>query len=133
MDITLITGAPCSGKTELAKSLAGPEDIIIDADLIAQALGSRDSHNHPGHTKALAAVLRDVATNEVIRLGHKAYVVSASPTAETSIPHTEVMHCDPGMAACLERAKSRPSWTREAIKKYYTARSKALVPVRPQW
>lgn len=133
MDVTLITGAPCSGKTTLAKQLAGPEDIIIDADLLAQALGSPDTHNHPGHIKALAATVRDVATNEVIRLGHKAFVVSASPTAESSIPHTEVIECDPGMAACLTRARNRPSWTREAIHKYYAAKSKASMPVRLQW
>lgn len=133
MDVTLIVGAPCSGKTTMAKSLAGPEDIIIDADLLAVALGSPDSHNHPGHIKALAGVLRDAATNDVIRHGHKAFVVSASPTAENSIPHTEVIVCDPGMAACLTRAANRPKWTKEAIRKYYSARETVTTRSRPQW
>lgn len=133
MDIVLITGAPCSGKTTMALSLKGPEDIVIDADLLAQAIGSSDSHNHPGHIKALAAVLRDTATNEAIRHGHKAYVVSASPTAENTIPHSEVIVCDPGMAACLTRANGRPRWTKDAIKKYYTAREKTSIRTRPQW
>lgn len=133
MDIVLVTGAPCSGKTSMALSLKGPDDIIIDADLLAQALGSGDPHNHPGHIKAMAAVLRDTATNEAIRHGHKAYVVSASPTAESAIPHTEVIVCDPGMAECLNRAKGRPRWTYEAIKKYYTARETTTMRTRPQW
>ena len=134
MEIILVTGAPCSGKTTKAQQLSGPNDIIIDADLLAQALGSRDGHDHPGHIKALAAVLRDVATNEVIRLGHRAYVISANPNAENAIPHSEVIHCDPGIAECLNRAKGRPSWTRKAITKWYSARAELnTVASRPHW
>lgn len=130
---TLIIGPPTSGKTTKAKSLAGPDDIIIDADLIAQALGSPDSHNHPGPIKALAAHLRDAATNEVIKQGHKAYVVSASPTAENSIPHSEVIVCDPGVAECLTRANARPRWTRDAIRRWYESRSSNTITNRPKW
>lgn len=127
MEIHLVSGSPCSGKTTFAKQHAGPNDVIIDADLLAEALGSRDSHDHPGHTKALAAKLRDLAVREATRGSYKTWVVSASPLAEQLIPHVAVYVQDPGKAVCLERAKSRPHWTTAAIEEWYDKR----VPMAP--
>lgn len=122
MDIRLVSGPPCSGKTTFAKKNMQPGDVIIDADLLAQALGSPSTHDHPGHTKALAAKLRDVATREAVKGSYTTWVVSASPLAEKLIPHTKAYCQDPGIQTCLERAKGRPHWTREAIKEWYEKR-----------
>lgn len=97
-------------------------DIIIDADLLAMALGSHDPHDHPGHTKALAAKLRDLAVREATKGSYTAWVISASPTAEKDIPHTRAYCQDPGIETCLARAKARPHWTRKAIEDWYARR-----------
>ena len=42
-----MAGPPCSGKTTLVRENALPGELVIDHDLIAQALGSPDAHDHP--------------------------------------------------------------------------------------
>lgn len=121
-----MTGPPCGGKTSYALKHKLPEDIIIDADLLAVALGSADSHDHPGHLKALAAKLRDLATQEAVKGSRRAWVVSASPTAEANILHSDSMCIDPGMATCMARAEGRPHWTQEAIRDWYAKREPSL-------
>lgn len=122
MDLILVHGSPCSGKTTYVKSQMQEGDVIIDADLLAQALGSPDSHAHPGHIKALGAKLRDVATHEASRGDYTAWIVSCSPRATSLIPHTSSIPIDPGIDVCLSRAKGRPHWTKEAIREYYDKR-----------
>jgi len=119
MDIILVHGAPCSGKTEYVKGKMQEGDVVIDADLLAQALGSPESHDHPGHIKSLGMKLRDVAIREASRGTYKTWVISASPRATQTIPHTSSLHLDPGMDVCLSRSQGRPSWTKEAIHDYY--------------
>lgn len=119
MEIILVHGAPCSGKTRYVQEHMKPGDVIIDADLLAQALGSTDTHDHPGYIKSLGMKLRDVAIREAARGTYKTWVVSASPRATQTIPNTSSVHLDPGMDVCLSRAKDRPFWTSEAILDYY--------------
>lgn len=122
MDIMLVTGPPCAGKTRYVREHKHPDDIVIDADLLAQALGSGSTHDHPGAIKALAAKLRDVATTEVVRSGRRAWIISASPTAEAQILHSDSVCIDPGIATCMARAEGRPHWTQEAIAEWYAKR-----------
>jgi uncharacterized protein len=44
--ITVIIGAPCSGKSTYAREHAKSNDIIIDFDTMAQCLGSNVDHGH---------------------------------------------------------------------------------------
>lgn len=126
MDIILVTGPPCGGKSRYVQQHRQPDDIVVDADLLAQALGSVSSHDHPGHIKSLAAKLRDFATQQVSRSGRRAWVISASPTAEASIPHTDSICVDPGMTACLARAEDRPHWTAGAVRDWYAKRQPVI-------
>ena len=102
-------------------------DIIIDADLIAMALGSPDEHAHSGHTKALAAKIRDYAFLQAKDLPVTLYVVSASPKAESLIVADEIVICDPGVDTCLARASKRPGWTKEAIARWYEVREASSI------
>lgn len=44
--LTVVTGPPCSGKSTYARERHKPGDILIDFDLMAQALGSPVPHEH---------------------------------------------------------------------------------------
>jgi len=94
-------------------------DIIVDADLLAQALGSPSTHAHPAHVKALAAQARDFVTSKAPRQKCDVYIVSASPNAAKTIPHDTVIECIPTLTECLARAKRRPAWTASAIREWF--------------
>ena len=83
--LTVITGAPCSGKTVYAREHAKTGDIIIDFDLLAQALGSPVDHGHPPQITFVAAKAREGAIREAVnqhRKGWSVWIVDTSPTAE---------------------------------------------------
>jgi hypothetical protein len=81
--LTVITGAPCSGKSTYLGQHARPDDIVIDFDAIAQALGSRATHGHSAHIAAvasrawLAAVCEAIAQHQA---GRRAWVIDTAPT-----------------------------------------------------
>jgi len=125
--LVLIEGPPCGGKTTEAKRRARMNDIVIDADLLAMALGSNDEHTHPGHTKSLAAKLRDYALLQAKNMPVTVYFVSASPTAQAQILADQVITCDPGIEVCLARASQRPHWTKESINRWYEVRGESKV------
>lgn len=68
--LTVITGPPCSGKSTYAREHARPGDIVIDYDLIAQALGSPDSHDHPYAIRRTAIIARRAAIGAAIEAHH---------------------------------------------------------------
>lgn len=68
--LTVITGPPCSGKSTEAMRRhrdAGRGSILIDYDLIAQALGSTDPHNHPDPVRWVTIAARRAAIDAAIR------------------------------------------------------------------
>lgn len=46
MPVLVVSGPPCSGKTTYVDQHAAPDDIRIDYDRLAQALGSSQHHGH---------------------------------------------------------------------------------------
>lgn len=80
--ITVITGPPCSGKTTYARQHAKPGDIIIDFDLIAQALGSPDPHDHDPRLREITAAAWSAAVDR-LTTGYpamRAWVIDSRPT-----------------------------------------------------
>ena len=80
--LTVITGPPCGGKSTYARQHAMPGDIVIDFDLIAQALGSQVDHGHSDHIAAVAGRAWYAAVCEAIaqhHQGRRAWVVDTSP------------------------------------------------------
>lgn len=83
--LTVITGPPCSGKTTYARQHAKPGDIIVDFDLIAQALGSPVTHGHDRQFWKVAIEARDVAIRAAVqqaRQGKTAWIVDSRPTEQ---------------------------------------------------
>jgi hypothetical protein len=80
--LTVVTGAPCSGKTTYVTQHARPDDIVIDFDQVAQALGSQVSHGHSDHIAAVAGKAWYAAVCEAIAQHHKgrrAWIVDTAP------------------------------------------------------
>lgn len=59
--ITVVTGPPCSGKSTYVRTHAQPGDVVIDFDILAQALGSPTPHNHTAPTRHVTIQARRAA------------------------------------------------------------------------
>lgn len=80
--LTVVTGPPGSGKTTYVQSHAKPGDIVIDFDLMAEAMGSPVGHGHsPAIVRVTLGAWR-VAVDEAIychRIGACAWIVDTYP------------------------------------------------------
>lgn len=82
--LTVITGAPCAGKSTYARQHRRPGDIVIDFDDLAQALGSGVTHDHADHIREVAAAAWSSAVREAIRqhrAGRRVWIVDTRPSA----------------------------------------------------
>lgn len=78
--LTVITGAPCSGKSTYARRHALPGDVIIDFDVIAQAFGSPVSHGHDHQFWKVAIEARDAAITAALRMhGRRIWIIDSKP------------------------------------------------------
>lgn len=85
MTIHVITGPPCSGKSTFVMNNAGPADIILDFDLIAQALGSRVTHRHSDAHRRVALAAWTSAMNAAFtwsRMVPNVWIVDTEPSAQ---------------------------------------------------
>ncbi len=57
--ITVVYGPPCAGKTTHVAEHRGPDDVVIDVDALASALGSPTGHDHSKIHIQAAAIARD--------------------------------------------------------------------------
>lgn len=64
--LTVVTGPPCSGKSTWAREHHRPGDILIDFDVLAQALGSPTPHDHPDPVRWVTIAARRAAINSAI-------------------------------------------------------------------
>jgi hypothetical protein len=81
--LTIITGPPCAGKTTYIRQYARPGDIVVDFDVIAQAVGSLVSHGHDPPVWKVAIEARDAAIKAAVgchRQGATAWVIDSRPT-----------------------------------------------------
>ena len=58
MPVFVVTGPPCSGKSTYVREHAQPDDVVIDYDVLAQALGSSVHHGHATHFDAIVGKAR---------------------------------------------------------------------------
>ena len=82
--ITVITGPPCAGKSTYAANNALPGDLIIDFDLIAQALGSTERHDHQSWIRDVAAAAWGSAVRQALKhhQRHSAWIIDSRPSRE---------------------------------------------------
>jgi hypothetical protein len=85
--IHVVTGHICSGKSTFVQENAGPDDVIVDMDLIASAICREETehHDYPEHVADIARVLRWFAIDEAVRMQKRkrfdVWIVHAYPDA----------------------------------------------------
>lgn len=125
--ITFIMGPSCAGKTTTANQLRQKDDIIVDFDALAQALGSPKSHDHPQSVVDAVFALRTMLENKALNGETTTNVwairhwLSAERIKEFGEKGARFLVVDPGEDVALERAEvdGRPEGTAERIKRWY--------------
>lgn len=122
--IKVVIGASCSGKSTYIKKVRSPDDVVVDFDALAKALGSMVSHKCAGDIREVAFAVRDAAIRRVMQgVKSDAYIIETSPKQENIALYksrrAEFILIDPGLDVCLERARERPKGTIESIQQWY--------------
>ncbi|MER7076620.1 hypothetical protein [Saccharopolyspora kobensis] len=111
--VTVIAGPPCAGKTTYARTHARPGELVVDFDLLAAALGSPDSHDHPEALKPFAVEAREAVLARLRRPSHlgRAWITTTSHNPETLVAGAEVIRLDvtADTAHARARAADRPA------------------------
>lgn len=132
--IVLVVGPVAGGKSTYIAEHAGPNDMVVDYDAIAQAIGpqlgrANQGARHKLTNSARNALLRQVRRGEVD--APRVWIASANPEAEQILPHHEVVVCDPGYDEVMRRcAEERPGWLHKTVERWYRKRE-SMVPVGP--
>lgn len=121
--VHVICGAPCSGKSHYVKSHAKPGELIIDADKIAEAIGSGVDHQADGICWDAALKARETLIDYAKQTNTESWIIHTKPSARQLAEYkrigAEIVVLDPGIDVCKQRAESRPEGTAAAIDKYY--------------
>lgn len=111
-----VYGAPCSGKSTFVRENKGNSDLVVDIDLIWQAVTGGDLYEKPDALKAAVFGMRDKLYDIVkTRAGNwqRAWVLSAEP----SIPSrdriinalgAELIEIETPKEICLQRLHDNP-------------------------
>ena len=128
--ITVVTGAPCSGKSEYVQLKASEGDVIVDYDSIARAFGSTTEHGSTGAIRRVALDARESALETILAgIDSPAWIIHTSPDNDWLASYASAGATFRKMGAtleeCLARAKEddRPEGTEEAIRRWFTTNS----------
>ena len=133
--ITVVTGAPCSGKSTFVTENAKSGDLIIDMDRLALALTTADieSHAYSPEVRIVARSAREGAVRGALRIASVAranvWIVHTRPNAvdlrKYRLASARLVVIDPGIDVCLKRLEDRPKANKElvyqAIKEWFRA------------
>lgn len=122
--LRVVIGPPAAGKTTHIAQHRRPDDIVIDHDALARALGAPADHVANGPHAALARKLRTVAIQDLLDHPRPAWIIHTTPTPADTTRYdnagaTPVL-IDPGKVTTLRRAREqREHWTLPAIHTWY--------------
>lgn len=125
--VTLVCGPPCAGKTTYVRRHAQPGDLILDADTIAQQLGSPRQWMHAPEFAAEAQDIMDRGMAHIARMGSgTAWVIRSAPdpAERTRLARTlradQVLVLLPDRRELRRRAQARPHprQTRQVISRW---------------
>lgn len=123
----VVTGAPCSGKTSHILKNRQSDDIIVDLDRIAEALGAPPGNPLTSKMREVAQALRLQLVDSALagRIEGQVWIVDTwlVPEALTRYSRSGANFrlVDPGLATCLDRAYGRPlpRGTQDIIQQWY--------------
>ena len=127
--LTIVTGPPAGGKSTYVREHAKDGDVIVDFDVLAQALGSTSRHDAPEPIAAVAFAAREAAIEKILDgVDTGAWIIHTQPQAEWIDAYkaagAEFVEVDPGLEECLKHAEDddRPEWTAQVIRDWYKQR-----------
>lgn len=127
MQVVLLCGPPCSGKTTLAQQVARLTDVVLDYDTIARSMGSPAMwmHPEPYRTAAEQRMQAGLAAAHAAD-GGTAWVIRTAPRPQQRASLAQrwgarVYLLDPGERECRRRAHTahRPTGTARSIGEWY--------------
>jgi hypothetical protein len=123
--ITIVTGAPCSGKTTYVFENAKSGDVIIDMDRLALALTTDDiqDHNYSPEVRRVAMEARAGAIKIAFRIASVAraniWIVHTRPDPVAMrnyrLASARMVEVNPGLEVCLKRLEQRPQANKEQV------------------
>lgn len=111
--IVVVNGMPGSGKTTYAKKMAGSRDIIVDLDLLLDAVTNGIGKTERTHTLIYALICKDALESyiEHIRHSHTVFIVSGAHSDKARELSTrlgaEYICMDASQELCRERVRVR--------------------------
>jgi predicted kinase len=123
--MTLVTGAPCSGKNLYVARHKRPGDLVVDFDALMCALGGDEEHYHAPSIKPYVFAARDAVLELYARRRDvDAWVIKCAPKAAEreafALKGFRVVVLDTPQDVCLKRAAAeRPrEWLRHVYRHF---------------
>jgi hypothetical protein len=105
--VILVVGAPGSGKSTYVQANQAPEDLVVDYDRLAEALGSPVGHDHAESMHKATMTARNAVLG-AIRRGDldvpRVWIISSNPNAEAIFPFHDRVEIDSGKDEVRRRA-----------------------------
>ena len=131
--ITIVSGAPCSGKSTYIRERSAPGDVVVDLERLSSALcvGAEDGHLVPDYIAHIAIGARNGAVRRAARLRESAqgvgvWIIHTAPKATDLATYrlwkAEVVVIDPGKDVCLERASRLRPHVAQVIEDWYSGK-----------
>ena len=113
--VTLVTGAPCSGKSTYVRQHAHPGDVVLDFDIIARQLGSSRRWRHETAIREAAEEIMRARLAAVATAKRGVFwVIRCTPLAQERAALASWLHADrvvvlrPPLSVLMDRALQRP-------------------------
>lgn len=126
--VTLVCGPPASGKTTYVAEHKRPGDVVIDFDVLAVALGSDDSHDHPASLRPFIHAARNAAIEQIATQPVRVWLIACEPTERDRRLARTTVEMETQRDECKRRAAAaaRPaSWSAQ-IDAWFDRRNPAL-------
>ena len=119
--VYVVWGSPCSGKSTYVREQAGPDDLIVDLDLIYSSLSFCPIHTHPKSIQAVVFGVRNYILDQIrMRSGRwqTAWIIGGYPLrgereALCSRLRADDIYIPASRELCLDRARQRDADVRD--------------------
>lgn len=114
--VFIVYGSPCAGKSTWVRSVAEPEDLVVDMDSIWQMISINDRYDKPAQLRSVAFQIRDGLYDIIkYRSGkwHNAYVIVGGALKGDRdrlvqrIGADDLVFIDTPMDECMKRVMNR--------------------------